>query len=180
MGDEEDAETVRDLLIQKIGTFDPGAPAISDFAASRDAIEKLSRQYFVPIDTASAGTYAREIYLGDRTLVEMEQYFKDHAVSKFPTLDTAIKNGFTPEQYFAPYTYEIERMLGRPNISLYEEFADVIEYFPDTGGDTPRPMTMHEVRKYVRGLPEWQESSAGQASAEALAFAIGKTFGEVA
>ena len=110
----------------------------------------------------------------------MEQYFKQHALSKFPTLDNAIKNGFTPEEYFAPYKYEIEKMLGRPNISLYDEFADVIEYFPDTGGDAPRPMTMHEVRKYVRGLPEWQQSNAGRASAEALAFAIGKTFGEVA
>ena len=181
LGDEADTETVRDMLIQRLGeTFDPGAQSISDFAAARDEIEALSRKYFVPIDTVAAGEFAEEIYLGQRSATEMEQYFKEHALSKFPTLDNAIKNGFTPEEYFAPYKYEIEKMLGRPNISLYDEFADVIEYFPDTGGNTPRPMTMHEVRKYVRGLPEWQQSDAGRASAEALAFAIGKTFGEVA
>ena len=181
LGDESDTETVRDMLIDRLGeTFDPGAQSISDFAAARDEIEALSRKYFVPIDTVAAGTFAEEIYLGQRSATEMEQYFKQHALSKFPTLDNAIKNGFTPEEYFAPYKYEIEKMLGRPNISLYDEFADVIEYFPDTGGDAPRPMTMHEVRKYVRGLPEWQQSNAGRASAEALAFAIGKTFGEVA
>ena len=181
LGDESDTETVRDMLIDRLGeAFDPGAQSISDFAAARDEIEALSRKYFVPIDTVAAGTFAEEIYLGQRSATEMEQYFKQHALSKFPTLDNAIKNGFTPEEYFAPYKYEIEKMLGRPNISLYDEFADVIEYFPDTGGDAPRPMTMHEVRKYVRGLPEWQQSNAGRASAEALAFAIGKTFGEVA
>ena len=181
LGDESDTETVRDMLIDRLGeTFDSGAQSISDFAAARDEIEALSRKYFVPIDTVAAGRFAEEIYLGQRSATEMEQYFKEHALSKFPTLDNAIKNGFTPEEYFAPYKYEIEKMLGRPNISLYDEFADVIEYFPDTGGDAPRPMTMHEVRKYVRGLPEWQQSDAGRASAEALAFAIGKTFGEVA
>lgn len=181
LGDESDTETVRDMLIDRLGeAFDPGAQSISDFAAARDEIEALSRKYFVPIDTVAAGTFAEEIYLGQRSATEMEQYFKEHALSKFPTLENAIKNGFTPEEYFAPYKYEIEKMLGRPNISLYDEFADVIEYFPNTGGDAPRPMTMHEVRKYVRGLPEWQQSDAGRASAEALAFAIGKTFGEVA
>ena len=181
LGDESDTETVRDMLIDRLGeAFDPGAQSISDFAAARDEIEALSRKYFVPINTVAAGGFAEEIYLGQRSATEMEQYFKEHALSKFPTLENAIKNGFTPEEYFAPYKYEIEKMLGRPNINLYDEFADVIEYFPDTGGDAPRPMTMHEVRKYVRGLPEWQQSDAGRASAEALAFAIGKTFGEVA
>ena len=184
LGDESDTETVRDMLIQRLGqvgeTFDPGARTTSDFAAARDEIEQLSRRYFVPIDTAAAGKFAEEIYLGLRSATEMEQYFKQHALSKFPTLENAIKEGFTPEEYFAPYKYEIEKMLGRPNINLYDEFADVIEYFPDVGGDKPRPMTLHEVRRYVRGLPEWQESAQGTDSARALAFAIGKTFGEVA
>lgn len=180
LGDQADTETVRDMIIQKLGSFDSGASSISDFAAARDEIEAMSRQYFVPIGTDAAGEYAQKIYLGDWSSEKMEQYFKEHALSKFPTLENAIKNGFTPQEYFAPYKYEIERMLGRPNIDLYDEFADVIEYFPDTGGDSARPMTMHEVRKYVRGLPEWQTSSTGTESAEALAFAIGKTFGEVA
>jgi hypothetical protein len=41
-------------------------------------------------------------------------------------------------------------------------------------------MTLSELRRYVRGLPEWQQSTQGKDSARALAFAIGKTFGEVA
>jgi len=184
LGDESDTETVRDMIIERLegaGTpFDPGGASISKFAAVRDEIEEMSRKYFVPIGTDAAGEYAQKIYLGDWSSEKMEQYFKEHALSKFPTLENAIKNGFTPEEYFAPYKYEIEKMLGRPNISLYDEFSDVIEYFPDVGGENPRPMTLHEVRRYVRGLPEWQESAQGTDSARALAFAIGRTFGEVA
>ena len=184
LGDESDTETVRDMLIERLegaGTpFDPGGASISKFAAARDEIEEMSRKYFVPIGTDAAGEYAQKIYLGDWSSEKMEQYFKEHALSKFPTLENAIKNGFTPEEYFAPYKYEIEKMLGRPNISLYDEFSDVIEYFPDVGGENPRPMTMHELRRYVRGLPEWQQSSQGKDSARALAHAIGRTFGEVA
>ena len=184
LGDESDTETVRDMLIERLegaGTpFDPGGASISKFAAARDEIEEMSRKYFVPIGTDAAGEYAQKIYLGDWSSEKMEQYFKEHALSKFPTLENAIKNGFTPDEYFAPYKYEIEKMLGRPNISLYDEFADVIEYFPDVGGENPRPMTMHELRRYVRGLPEWQQSSQGKDSARALAHAIGRTFGEVA
>jgi hypothetical protein len=71
-------------------------------------------------------------------------------------------------------------MLDRPNIDLYEEFGDVVQYIPDTGTGEARPMTLGEVRKYVRGLDEWQQSSQGKDSARALSFAIGKTFGEVA
>ena len=71
-------------------------------------------------------------------------------------------------------------MLDRPNVDLYEEFGDVIQYIPDTGTGEARPMTLGEVRKYVRGLDEWQQSSQGTDSARALAFSIGRVFGEVA
>lgn len=42
------------------------------------------------------------------------------------------------------------------------------------------PMTLGEVRKFVRALPEWQQTGNAKDQARALAFAIGKTFGEVA
>ena len=70
-------------------------------------------------------------------------------------------------------------MLERPNIDMVEEFADVIEYIPE-GGMEARPMTLGEVRKFVRALPEWQQTGNAKDQARALAFAIGKTFGEVA
>jgi hypothetical protein len=178
-GEAGDSEYIRGLMVAE-GEFNRAETELSDFAAARDQIEALSRAYYVPIGTEEAAKWAEDVYVGTKSATQVEQYFKEMAINTFPTLKNAIEGGLTADQYFAPYKYEIEKMLDRPNVDLYEEFGDVIEYMPDTGGDTPRPMTLGEVRKYVRGLDEWQTSTSGQDSARSLAFAIGKTFGEVA
>ena len=140
----------------------------------------MSKRYFTPINEAAAAQFAQDVYVGTKTSEGVEQYFREMAANKFPQLENSLNAGITPEQYFAPYKYEIERMLDRPNVDLYEEFGDVVQFIPDTGTGEARPMTLGEVRKYVRGLDEWQQSSQGKESARALAGSIGRTFGEVA
>jgi len=177
-GEENDQDFIRGLMVAE-SAFDAVGTEISEFAAARDSVQQMARQYFVPIGDEDAARFAEEIYVGDRTGEAMQQYFKEQAISRFPTLEAAItQQNITPEQYFAPYKYEIERMLDRPNVDILEEFADIIEYVPDTGGDNPRPMTLAETRKFIRGTNEWQASTQGQDQAQALAFAIGRTFGE--
>jgi hypothetical protein len=177
-GEETDSEYIRGELISE-SKFQAKESAASGFAAQRDRIVALSKKYFTPIGADAAANYAQEIYIGRKTEADFEQMFREKAGNDMPQLRNALNAGVTPEQYFAPYKYEIERMLGRPNIDLYEDFPDVYQHIPDGGGQA-RPMTLSELRRYVRGLPEWQQSTQGKDSARALAFAIGKTFGEVA
>jgi hypothetical protein len=179
MGEENDSEYIRGLLTAE-GSFNAAEVTASSFAAARDEIVAMSKRYFAPINEADAAAFAQDIYVGTKTAEGVEQYFREMAANKFPQLENSLNAGITPEQYFAPYKYEIERMLDRPNVDLYEEFGDVIQYIPDTGTGEARPMTLGEVRKYVRGLDEWQQSSQGTDSARALAFSIGRVFGEVA
>jgi hypothetical protein len=178
MGEETDSEYIRGLLTDE-DAFNSAQVAGSSFAAARNEIMAMSRRYFTPISEADAAQYAEDIYVGRNTAEGVEDLFRDMAAHTMPQLQNVLDAGYTPEQYFAPYKYEIERMLDRPNIDLYEEFGDVIQHIPDGGGQA-RPMTLGELRRYVRGLPEWQQSTQGKDSARALAFAIGKTFGEVA
>ena len=179
MGEENDSEYIRGLLTAE-ESFNAAEVTASSFAAARDEIVAMSKRYFTPINEADAAQFAQDIYVGTKTTEGVEQYFREMAANKFPQLQNSLNAGITPEEYFAPYKYEIERMLDRPNVDLYEEFGDVIQYIPDTGTGEARPMTLGEVRKYVRGLDEWQQSSQGKDSARALAFSIGRTFGEVA
>ena len=179
MGEENDSEYVRGLLAAE-ESFNAAEVSASSFAAARDEIVAMSKRYFTPINEADAAQFAEDVYVGTKTSEGVEQYFREMAGAKFPQLENSLNAGITPEQYFAPYKYEIERMLDRPNVDLYEEFGDVIEFIPNTGTGEARPMTLGEVRKYVRGLDEWQQSSQGQESARALSFSIGKVFGEVA
>ena len=179
MGEENDSEYIRGLLTAE-EAFNAAEVTASSFASNRDKIVAMSKRYFTPINEADAAQFAQDIYVGTKTTEGVEQYFREMAANKFPQLENSLNAGITPEQYFAPYKYEIERMLDRPNVALYEEFGDVIQYIPDTGTGEARPMTLGEVRKYVRGLDEWQQSSQGTDSARALSFSIGKLFGEVA
>ena len=179
MGEENDSEYIRGLLAAE-DSFNAAEVSASSFAAARDEIIAMAKRYFTPINEADAAQFAEDVYVGTKTSEGVEQYFREMAGAKFPQLENSLNAGITPEQYFAPYKYEIERMLDRPNVDLYEEFGDVIEFIPNTGTGEARPMTLGEVRKYVRGLDEWQQSSQGQESARALSFSIGKVFGEVA
>ena len=178
-GEETDAEVIRGMLVLE-SAFNAAEVTASSFAAARDEIVAMSKRYFTPISEDAAAEYAQNIYVGTQTAEGVEQIFKEQAAINYPQLQNALNANMTPEQYFAPYKYEIERMLDRPNIDLYEEFSDVVQFIPDTGTGEARPMTLGEVRKYVRGLDEWQQSSQAKDSARALAFSIGKVFGEVA
>lgn len=179
LGEQDDTEYIRGALVAEL-EYDPSVDAgVSDFAASVDDVQAMSRRYFVPISETDAAAFAQEIYTGERTAGSMEQYFKEMAINTFPALQTSIENGVTPEQYFAPYKYQIEQMLDRPNVDIYEEFPELVSFQPEGGGPV-RPMTLSEARKHIRGQREWQNSEQGTNAARALSNAIGQTFGEVA
>lgn len=181
MGESSDTDFIRQTLVRDEygkSRFDLSQVEASSFAAITDSLVALSKSYFGQIPTDIAAGYAEQLYTGNQTIEGIEQMFKEQAERSYPMLANALAAGITPEQYFAPYKYEMERILGRPNIDLYEEFPDVISHIAENG--EMRPMTLNEVRRYARGLPEWQQSTQGKDSARALAFAIGEVFGEVA
>jgi len=177
-GDSEDTEAIREMIIGQLANYEI-TNEFSDFSAGRDALEQLAYKYYVPQTEDTAQDWAEKIYTGEATQTEYEQYLKATAVSRFPTLDKVINQmGITPDQYFSPYKYQIEQMLGR-QVDMLDEFSDVIEYIPDAGTNA-RPMTLSEVRNFVRALPEWQQTGDAKDQARALSFSIGQTFGEVA
>ena len=177
-GDSEDTEAIREMIIGQLANYEI-TNEFSDFSAGRDALEQLAYKYYVPQTEDTAQDWAEKIYTGEATQTEYEQYLKATAVSRFPTLDKVINQmGITPDQYFSPYKYQIEQMLGR-QVDMLDEFSDVIEYIPDAGTNA-RPMTLSEVRNFVRALPEWQQTDDAKDQARALSFSIGQTFGEVA
>ena len=178
-GNGDDQEEIRKILFDE-DVYTGVSAEISEFSGAIDSIKQLANTYYSRLPDEEAQQWAEWIYTGEKTEGEYEQYLKTSASALFPTLDRVINElGVTPQQYFAPYKQQIEQMLGR-QVDMLEEFSDVIEYIPDTGGTTSRPMTLSEVRKFVRATPEWQQTDDAKDQARALAFSIGQTFGEVA
>lgn len=176
-GESGDMDFIRGSII-RWSKFDAAQSEASEFAALSDTVFALSKRYFTPIGSELSNKTAQQIYLGNQTLAGQEQLFRDQAKAAMPMLANAIDAGITPEQYFAPYKYRMEQILGRPNIDLYEDFPQVVSHIGDNG--EMRPMTLSEMDRFARGLPEWQQSVQGQDAARSLSFAIGRTFGEVA
>lgn len=177
LGEEGNPDYIRTLVAGDT-KFNPLIDQGGGFGEMQDALLALSRQYYAPIGMSQAGEFAYNIYTGNQTTADVTQMFKDRAIAEYPMLQKAIESGITPDQYFAPYKYEVEQLLGRPNVNLYEEFPEILQH-TDAQGKI-RPMTLHEVRRFIRSQPEWQQSVMGQDSARKLAFVIGQTFGEVA
>lgn len=176
-GESGDMDFIRGSII-RWSKFDAAQSEASEFAALSDTVFALSKRYFTPIGSELSNKTAQQIYLGNQTLAGQEQLFRDQAKAAMPMLANAIDAGITPEQYFAPYKYRMEQILGRPNIDLYEDYPQVVSHIGDNG--EMRPMTLSEMDRFARGLPEWQQSVQGQDAARSLSFAIGRTFGEVA
>ena len=184
LGYDTDDEKQREMLLDRvIRSEEPWQASNADFSAfrlSRDSVETMARQMYLPITETRRNEYAEKLFTGAYTPEDVEAQMRTQALARYGQSDqvrAALEAGLTMEAYFDPYIAEMEEILDRP-VNLFEEFPQVIEMVP---GDGPaRPMSYAEFGEFVRGLPEWGQSDRGQDTARGLVNAMGALFGEVA
>lgn len=144
-----------------------------------DTVKNLASKYFIKLSDEKAAEYAREIFIGNQTVENLTNLFGQQASATYPELASYISSGFTPDDYFDSHKAELASMLeiNTKSIDLMRDFPEIIQFIPDNESSA-RPMTIGELRKHIRGMPEWQQTTGGKSAAIILAENIASTFGK--
>ena len=155
-------------------------------ATYKQSLETTAAQYMVDISADDMNMFVEGLYDADDPAAQLslfKNHFRNAAKERFPTLSGVIDQGMTPQQYFAPYSQRISKLLERPVDFMSERDSGIFDQIAAGMPDDKfgqRTMTFSEMNKYVRGLDEWQYTKNANDEARKTADNIGRMFGFVA
>tara|TARA_B100000287_G_scaffold93399_1_gene85596 strand:- start:209 stop:2278 length:2070 start_codon:yes stop_codon:yes gene_type:complete len=155
-------------------------------ATYKQSLETTASQYMIDISPEDMDMFVEGLYDADDPAAQLslfKNHFRNAAKERFPTLTGVIDQGITPQQYFAPYSQRISKLLERPVDFMSERDSGIFDQIAAGMPDDKfgqRTMTFSEMNKYVRGLDEWQYTKNANDEARKTADNIGRMFGFVA
>ena len=152
----------------------------------KGALATTAAQYMVELDNDQLNMFVEGLYDADDPEAQLSLFknqFKNMAKERFPTLSGVIDQGITPQQYFAPYSARVSKLLDRPVDFMSERDSSIFDQIASGMPDDKfgqRTMTFTEMNEYVRGLDEWQYTKNANDEARQIANNVGRMFGFVA
>lgn len=155
-------------------------------ATYKSSLATTAAQYMVELDDDQLNMFVEGLYDADDPSAQLSLFknqFKNMAKERFPTLSGVIDQGITPQQYFAPYSARVSKLLDRPVDFMSERDSGIFDQIASGMPDEKfgqRTMTFTEMNEYVRGLDEWQYTKNANDEARQIANNVGRMFGFVA
>jgi hypothetical protein len=155
-------------------------------ATYKSSLATTAAQYMVGLDDDQLDMFVEGLYDSDDPAAQLSLFknqFKNMAKERFPTLSGVIDQGITPQQYFAPYSARVSKLLDRPVDFMSERDSGIFDQIASGMPDEKfgqRTMTFAETNQYVRGLDEWQYTKNANDEARQIADNVGRMFGFVA
>ena len=155
-------------------------------ATYKSSLATTAAQYMVELDDDQLNMFVEGLYDADDPSAQLSLFknqFKNMAKERFPTLSGVIDQGITPQQYFAPYSARVSKLLDRPVDFMSERDSGIFDQIASGMPDDKfgqRTMTFTEMNEYVRGLDEWQYTKNANDEARQIANNVGRMFGFVA
>jgi hypothetical protein len=152
----------------------------------KSSLATTAAQYMVELDDDQLNMFVEGLYDADDPAAQLSLFknqFKNMAKERFPTLSGVIDQGITPQQYFAPYSARVSKLLDRPVDFMSERDSSIFDQIASGMPDEKfgqRTMTFAETNEYVRGLDEWQYTKNANDEARQIANNVGRMFGFVA
>lgn len=180
-----------DAMVAGAYRYNNKTPQGGDAAQLFDAFQKLSAEYLVPMGQNAIGQHVQNAihnysgqgdFLGGSTAA-FENYMKQQAVSVFPTMAQAIKEGMTPYQWTEPYRQMAGSVLEKnPNsIDLtspeYRWMIDQVD--PKTGQRTVATIADAQTKLMADPRYGYQYTQTARDQAYTIVDKLAQTFGRI-
>lgn len=152
----------------------------------KSSLATTAASYMVELDDDQLNMFVEGLYDADDPAAQLSLFknqFRNMAKERFPTLSGVIDQGITPQQYFAPYSARVSKLLDRPVDFMSKRDSGIFDQIASGMPDEKfgqRTMTFAETNEYVRGLDEWQYTKNANDEARQIANNVGRMFGFVA
>lgn len=148
--------------------------------AFQDQARAMAKQeFFLPMSEQQAFTWAQRMVHGAADENAIRSSLVQHAASRFPEFSERIQAGETPREIFDPYIESAAQLLeidpGQVDPTDDPRFSAMTEHIDSDGNR--RAMTLSEWQRYVRHLPDYQNTDRAMNEASNLSLAMANAFG---
>lgn len=163
-----------------------GARGIADLrqgVVARQLREKAAAYAQKPSES-QIDTWTREIMTGKKSETQWEDLMRDSARTQFRSLQPALDKGQDVETALYAYKQQAQATLGSSiDVSSIDWTSDkwnkALNY-KDEKTNEYRQMDLWEWNRYLRTLPEWQNTDEAKDAYRNVAFALAQGFGKMA
>jgi hypothetical protein len=147
-------------------------------------LRETARLYAQKPADADLDTWVADIMTGRKTETQWEDFMRNSAKTQFRSLAPALDRGDTVEDATYAYKQQALRTLGgtidSSNIDWTEDKWNKALNFRDPKTNESRQMDLWEWNKYLRTLPEWQQTDQAKQAYRNVAYSLAQGFGRMA
>jgi hypothetical protein len=147
-------------------------------------IRQVQQNYSYAIDNPTMLYWSKEINSGRQTVENFENMVRQQMKTLFPNLAPMFDSGMTFKQIIDPYRQILSKEFDGKNMEDFDFMGDpkwrhVVDYVDEKTGQH-RTMSMIELQKYARNLPEWRNTKNAKDQVSQVGEFLLSSFGEVA
>jgi hypothetical protein len=163
-----------------------GAQGVTDLrqgSVGRNLRETARLYAQKPVDS-DIDTWVADIMTGRKTETQWEDFMRNSAKTQFRSLTPALDRGETVEDATYAYKQQIRQTLqgtvDDSQIDWTQDKWNKALNFNDPKTNESRQMDLWEWNKYLRTLPEWQETDQAKQAYRNVAYSLAQGFGRMA
>jgi hypothetical protein len=147
-------------------------------------LRETARLYAQKPADADLDTWVSDIMTGRKTETQWEDFMRNSAKTQFRSLAPALDRGDTVEDATYAYKQQALQTLGGTidpsQIDWTQDKWNKALNFNDPKTNESRQMDLWEWNKYLRSLPEWQETDDAKQTYRNVAYSLAQGFGRMA